>query len=283
MILPRWLLVTIYKSFTRPHLDYGDIIFDQAFTKSFHNLESIQYNASLAITGAKRGTSKEKLYQELGFESLEQRCWFRKLCTFYKIYKNQSPSYHYNLKPLQTSSCISRSSNNIPCFHFKHNFFKNSFFTSAIIEWNNLDTSINNSKSLSTFKKSILQFIRPSPCITYNCFNNKGIKYITRLRLGLSHLHDHKFKHGFLDSLNPICSCGLDVEITCHYLLHCPNFTDERSILLNIVLISKSSLTSCDASIVKLLLNGDKSLDLGTNILILSATVNIILSSKRFD
>ena len=71
MILPRRSLVTIYKSFIRPHLDYGDIIFDQAFNKSFHdNLESIQYNASLAITGARRGTSKEKLYQELGFESL---------------------------------------------------------------------------------------------------------------------------------------------------------------------------------------------------------------------
>ena len=71
MILSRRSLVTIYKSFIRPHLDYGDIIFDQAFNKSFHdNLESIQYNASLAITGARRGTSKEKLYQELGFESL---------------------------------------------------------------------------------------------------------------------------------------------------------------------------------------------------------------------
>ena len=71
MILLRRSLVLIYKSFIRSHLDYGDIVFDQAFNKSFHdNLESIQYNASLAITGARRGTSKEKLYQELGFESL---------------------------------------------------------------------------------------------------------------------------------------------------------------------------------------------------------------------
>ena len=152
MILPRRSLVTIYKSFIRPHLDYGDIIFDQAFNKSFHdNLESIQYNASLAITGAIRSTSKKKLYQELGFKSLQQRRWFRKLCTFYKIYKNQSTSYFYNLIYLQTSSRISRSSNNILCFHFKHNFFKNSFFPPVIIERNNLDISTCNSKSLSTF------------------------------------------------------------------------------------------------------------------------------------
>ena len=77
MILPKLTLVTIYKSFITPHLDYGDITFDQAFNKSFHdNLESIQFNASLAITGAIKATSKEKLYQELGFESLQQRRWF---------------------------------------------------------------------------------------------------------------------------------------------------------------------------------------------------------------
>ena len=44
-----------------------EVIFDQAYKESFHkNLESIQYNAALAITGAIRGTSKEKLYQKLG-------------------------------------------------------------------------------------------------------------------------------------------------------------------------------------------------------------------------
>ena len=41
------------------------------------------------------------------------------------------------------------------------------------------------------------------------------LRHLTKLRLGLSHLRDHKFKHGFLDSLNPICTCGLDIETTC--------------------------------------------------------------------
>ena len=73
-VLPRPSLITIYKAFIRPHLDYGDVIFSQAFDNSFHQrLESIQYNAALAITGAIKGTSKEKLYQELGFESLQSR------------------------------------------------------------------------------------------------------------------------------------------------------------------------------------------------------------------
>ena len=70
-ILPRSALQTIYKCFVRTHLDYADIIYDQAFSNSFHpKIESVQYNTTLAITGATRGTSREKIYQELGLEFL---------------------------------------------------------------------------------------------------------------------------------------------------------------------------------------------------------------------
>ena len=87
--LPRTSLITIFKSFIRPHLDYGDIIYDRAYNTSFHqNIESIQYNAALAITGAVRGASREKLYLELGFESLQQRRWYRKLYCLFKIINN---------------------------------------------------------------------------------------------------------------------------------------------------------------------------------------------------
>ena len=75
-LLPRTALVTLYKAFVRPHLDYVDIIYDQAHNASFHQkLESLQYSACLAITGAIRGSSRERLYQELGFECLQQRRW----------------------------------------------------------------------------------------------------------------------------------------------------------------------------------------------------------------
>ena len=102
-LLPRSALITIYKAFVRSHLDYGDILYDQAYNMSFHHkLESIQYNACLAITGAIQGTSKEKLYQELGIESLQLRRWYRKLGMFYKIYKNKSPQYLFKLIPEKT-------------------------------------------------------------------------------------------------------------------------------------------------------------------------------------
>ena len=74
--IPRKSLLTIYKSFIRSHIDYADVIYDQPHNASFTDkIESIQYNASLAITGAIRGTSKEKSYQELGLEFLSSRRW----------------------------------------------------------------------------------------------------------------------------------------------------------------------------------------------------------------
>ena len=59
-ILPRTCLLTTYKSFARPHLDYDDI-YGQAFNESFYQrVESIHNNAAIALTCAIRGTSSEK-------------------------------------------------------------------------------------------------------------------------------------------------------------------------------------------------------------------------------
>ena len=146
-----------------------------------HNLESIQFNTCLVIAGAIWGTSKEKLYQELGLESLHLRLCYRKQGMFYKIYKNKTPQYIFKLIPEKTHVYATRNVDNIPCFKIKHNFFKNYFFHSTIIEWNNLNPTLRNSKSFFDFKNSILKFIRPSPSIVFNCNNYKGIKLITRL------------------------------------------------------------------------------------------------------
>ena len=48
--------------------------------------------------------------------------------------------------------------------------------------------------------------MRPSGSSDFNCHNPKGVKLLTKLRLGLRHLREHKLKHSFQDSLNPICS-----------------------------------------------------------------------------
>ena len=90
--------------------------------------------------------------------------------------------------------------------------------------------------SLSAFKKNLLKFIRPSPNRVFNCHDCKGIKYLTRLQHVPSQMREHKFKHSFQDTLNPLCLCGLEVETnTYFFFLYCPLFTNQRRTLLRAV------------------------------------------------
>ena len=114
------MLITIHKTFIRPHLDYGDVLH-----------ESIQYNACLALTGATKGTSKEKIYQELGLESRRDRRWCRKLCLFYKVLENENPKYLLSFIPSRRSLYSTRNIHNIPHVNTKHKFFKNSFISTS--------------------------------------------------------------------------------------------------------------------------------------------------------
>ena len=163
-------------------------------------------------------------------------------------------------------------------------FSKKNFFPSAINEWNNLDPNLRSSKSISVFKEKILNFIRPSPNSVFDIRNPKGIKLITRLRLGLSHLREHKFKHSFQDTLNPLCNCGQDIESTTHFFLHCPFFINERRTLLSTIRSLDSKLLDCtDYDITQTLLFGNTSQTSSNNFKIINASIDYILSSKRFD
>ena len=150
-------------------------------------------------------TSYEKLNQELGSETLQSRRWFRKLCLFYKIVNNQSPSYLLDYIHSTDRIFITRKAANVPRIISKHNFFKTSYFPSTISEWNKLDQDIRNAESHALFRKHLLSFIRPEANNIFNVHNAKGIKPLTRLRVGFSHLKEHKFRHNFVDAINPLC------------------------------------------------------------------------------
>ena len=156
-------------------------------------------------------------------------------------------------------------------------------FSSAVIEWNKLDLNIRNSESLNIFKKTILNFIRPSESTVFNCHNPKGVKLLTMLKWGLTHLREHKIKHSFQDSLNLICSCFNDIEMSAHYLLHCPNFSNERVHFLNIIgSIDRNILTWSDPQVTETLLYGDSNSNSATNALIFNTTIDFLIADKRF-
>ena len=80
------------------------------------------------------------------------------------------------------------------------------------------------------------------------------------------HLRQHKFKHGFQDTLNPLCSCGNDVESTEHFLLRCPKFVNERHTLLSSLGIFNCSLLENTSKVLtQTLLFGNASLSPSDN------------------
>ena len=139
--LPLKALDQIYKMHIRPHFDYCDIIyhipvimheFNSSLTLNYQMniLEKTQYQAALAISGAWKGTNTDKIYEELGWESLDQRRFFRRLTMFYKIINNLTPDYLR--KPILSQLCHRLRSTNVNVIPFNKERGKNSFYPDAV-------------------------------------------------------------------------------------------------------------------------------------------------------
>ena len=180
--LPRNSLLTIYKALIRPHLDYGDVVYDYPGNASFmQKLESVQYNASLAITGCFRGTSRDKLYSELGLESLADRRFYRRLIAFYKIVNKKAPQYLIDYLP--TQDLVSINLRNMPVIYpldARTERYRHSFFLYCISQWNNLDSRTRNLPSIASFKSAVLDLIRPNPTTNFKINRLSGFAFLTR-------------------------------------------------------------------------------------------------------
>ena len=300
--LPRNTLLNIYKYYVRPHLDYCDIIYhkpcsdDIAIRGTFNcssnqnllfndKIESVQYNAALAITGCIRGTSKEKLYNELGIESLYNRRTFHRLFYFYKIKNNLSPEYLKNEIPEAAINCHSTRYHRDNWISTRTNKYKYSFFPHCVNAWNNLSNFIKTSPSKNIFKKRYTEFFHVNASSIFGIHNPTGLKYLTRLRLGLSHLRVHKFKHNFFDTPDPFCPCdGKTNESIDHYLLHCPmHFSSRRVLFDNLRNINGLNNFNDFLFTSELLLYGMNTLSDAANKQIILSTIKFLVDSNRFN
>ena len=295
--LPTKTLDQIYKMYARPHLDYCDIIyhspvmthdFSSSLTLNYRMniLESTQYQAALAITGAWKGTNLDKVYEQLGWESLSNRRVSRRLAMFFKIMNNLTPTYLKEPLPFQQGRYRLRANciiNTIPYRNIKYN---NSFFPNSISLWNNLDPTIKRSRNISTFKSAILKIIRPQKKKIFNIHDTNRLKWIYQLRVGLSPLKYHKKRHNFNDTPNDTCPCTTGLETTEHFLLKCPLYPNARVTLLNsvdMVLSSNNFLILNNSELVNVLLYGHPTFSDSDNKNILIATLDYISNSNRFS
>ena len=251
-----------------------------------NNLEKVQYQASLAITGAFQGTSRECLYRELGLECLQTRRWYRKMIFFYKILNGLAPKYFYDILPVSKNRHYStRNQAKLELSHFftKTKSFSNSFFSYCIKEWNKLDTKMKNLPSLSTFKKALLVFCKTKENSLFNVQNPIGVKYFNRLRLISGHLNEHKFHHNSGIQSTHCAVVITETETTSHYLLRCHLFSEQRTKLLENLKNLDNTLSHCDDELLQILLYGSHKFSFSVNNKILPLTIEFLESTKRFD
>ena len=130
-----------------------------------------------------------------------------------------------------------------------------------------------------SFKSSLLKIGGPTAKPTCNIHNPIGLKFLTRLRLGLSHLNEHKLKHNFQD-----CSCSLEIESLSHFFLHCHHFTNTHATLLDDLQSVDRKITGFpDNELVDLLLYESPNFNLNQNNKILCSSICFIIKSERFS
>ena len=152
----------------------------------------------------------------------------------------------------------------------------------AIKQWDKLSLGIPNSETYSIFRKYPLKLTRIIPNSIFMLPTFMG--YQTRLLVGLSHLREHKFRHNFQDTINPLCSCSLEIASTPHFFLGCQNFITPRINLKNVFRKLHSNILNLDEiSLTKLLWCGDSKDENKVNKKKLLAAINIVLSTKWFE
>jgi len=280
----RKVLDLSYKLYVRPHLDYGDVIYHNQRMDLMKLIEQVQYSAALIVSGCWKGSNRERLYEELGWESLSDRRWCRRLCMFYKIKKGFAPAYLSEHIPNYIEPNIELRNRNERTLFSRTDRYSNSFFPYCINNWNKLDATIKALPSLSLFKKHLNTYIRPTGKSCYGITDSIGIKLLTKIRVGFSDLRDHRYNHKF-NCASPVCSCRLDDETSEHFFLCCPLYRIQRNDLLSKI----SDIIGSDISVLPndhlyhLLIFGSNVYNSICNKQILEESISFIKKSGRFN
>ena len=206
--LDRKSLETIYLTFIRPLLEYGDVIWDNCTQYEKDELDKIQNEAARIVTGTTKLVSIISLYNETCWETLERRRYNHKITLFYKMMHNITPLYLLSLVP-QSIGNLSRynlrNSNDLQTIDARTNQYFNSFLPSSVRAWNNLPNNAKQCESVNSFK-CFLQREKTTVPKHYYAGCRKGQILLTRLRTNCSSLNFDLFVKNISDS--PLCHCG---------------------------------------------------------------------------
>ena len=185
------VLNQMYKVFVRSHFDYCDFIYhippvvqnspmELSLNYLMENIERTQYMGALAVTGAWQGSSRSSLYEELGWESLNDRRIFRRIIQLYKIVNGMTPSYlHEKLPPRKRTSLYSSTETlffrGLRCHSQR---YANSFFPDAVSLWNKVIDHFKVMPSIGSLKSHVMSLVRPPAKSIFNIHDPIGIRFL---------------------------------------------------------------------------------------------------------
>ena len=233
-MLPRQILLKIYNTYVRPHLDYCDAIFDGHLTVADKaRLEKAQNRAARLITATPRRTPTAGLLAELGWTSLEIRRRKHKLQLYHKIkFDKSTPTFIADIIPdsrqLESERNLRSTQRNLLTVPMaKSSTFARSFIPATTKLWNEIPNQLRQETSHKLFKKGLSEALGEVSSSPYLSLGHKtGNTLHAKLRLQASDLNEHRYKLGKTDS--PKCLCGARREDNHHFLLSCPMFSTER-------------------------------------------------------
>ena len=262
-------------AFVRPLLEYSDVVWDHCSLETKNHLDAIHVEAARIITGATKLCSIEKLFFDLGWESLQSRRNNHKLVIFYKILHGLTPDYLFDIVPPPASPTVRetarynlRNSEHIRTSELAQ-ICSLTFFPSTIRAWNSLPNEVKEASSVAAFKHALNRNIKIPPKY-FNAGTRMGQILHARLRMGCSSLKSDLYRKNIVRS--PSCSCG-EFESAKHFLFTCVNHSVawERYLPRNL-----HSYTIND------LLHGRNNLSLHENEILTLQVQDFIIKSERF-
>ena len=226
--LDRHTLNILYTTFIRPTLEYGDILLCNLTENQKYSIEIVQKRAGRIISGATRGQSRNVIYEELGWESMETRRERHCILYFHKILHGQTPAFLSDLVPGHIFERVSyelRNANNIDVTPARISILHNSFIPYTTRLWNRLPQHLRNIHEFDEFKCEYLKDT-PHENILFCYGNRKAGIHHARIRMGCSSLNHHLFNNHVSDSSK--CMCGYPCEDALHYFFVCELFTRQR-------------------------------------------------------
>ena len=238
-------------------------------------IEEINRKAIRIITGAKKGTSHELLYQECDLEPIHVRRKNHMILMLHKILnctKEGQLNCSHIKKVSSRNPYVVRNFENLCLKKCNTELYRESFLPNVIRIWNELDDVMQQIDDEFKLKWKLKNIWKVNPMYDLEVTRLSGI-HMTRLRCQNSNLKKTLYERLMSDTSS--CECGEENESDSHYFLNCVLYNNCRE-----QVVSKIPLECWN---LETIYHGSDRYENDLNLLIAKTAQEYVTDTKRFN